>query len=186
MSQRKFKLSESSVKIFAAVGQDTAWNRSVSDSQQWVSGNQEIQHDRGNIGLVRRSDGENAEKNTPATGIADLCHLQNPEEGFDVLFCIFFPFSKFFTSLLYLQVVCQQPVSNMWDGPLPLSILQPLESSIPVPMAGQCGRQKTRFPSSSDEERNTEVSLWIATGLRFAIFGSPVALHWPFLDTCLT
>lgn len=111
MSQRKFELSETSVKIFAAVGQDTAWNRSVSDRQQWVSGNQEIQHDWGNIGLVRRSDGENAEKNTPATGIADLCHLQNPEEDFDVLFYIFFSHSANFSRACF---TCRLFARSLW------------------------------------------------------------------------
>lgn len=71
----------------------------------------------------------------------------------------FFPFSKLLTSLLYLQVACQHPASGMLDGRLPVSVSQPLESSAPVLMAGQRGSQKTRFPSSSGEERSTEVSL---------------------------
>lgn len=89
MSQRKFRLAKTSVRIFPAAGQDTAWNSPLSDRQQRVSGNQEIQHGWGNIELVRRSGGENAEKNTPAAGIADLCHLQHPQEGFGVGFYFF-------------------------------------------------------------------------------------------------
>lgn len=89
MSQKKFRLAKTSVRIFPAARQDTAWNSPLSDRQQRVSGNQEIQHGWGNIELVRRSGGENAEKNTPAAGIADLCHLQHPEEGFGVGFYFF-------------------------------------------------------------------------------------------------
>lgn len=106
----------------------------------------------GNIQLVRRSGGENAEKNTPATKIADLRHLQHPEEGFSV----------FFLSLqqtahkpalpgVCLPALCQQHPG--WT--LPARNSQPLES--PVLMVGQC--QPENQVSIVLWGRNTEISL---------------------------
>lgn len=107
----------------------------------------EPRNSAGNIELVRRSGGENAEKNTPATQIADLCHLQHPEEGFSVFF-LSLQQTAHKPALLgvCLPALCQQHPG--WT--LPASISKPLES--PVPRAGQSVSQKTRFPSCSGEE----------------------------------
>lgn len=56
----------------------------------------------------------------------------------------YFSFSKLFRSLLYLN--------DIPDRQLLVSIQKPLESSIPVPIDGQCGNQKAKFPLSFGEE----------------------------------
>lgn len=123
----------------------------------------------GNIELVRRSSGESAEKNTPATKIADLCHLQHPEEGFSMVF-LSLQQTAHKPALLgvCLPALCQQHPG--WT--LPVSNSQPLES--PVLMAEQC--QPEKQVSVLLWGRNTEFSL---NGPLFGKFGSPMVLIWP-------
>lgn len=106
----------------------------------------------GNIELVRRSGGENTEKNTPATKIADLCNLQHPEEGFSMVFLSLQQTAQKSALLVFcLSALCQQYPG--WT--LPARNSQPLES--PVLMAEQC--QPEKQVSILLWGRNTEVSL---------------------------
>lgn len=159
MSQRKFRLVKASVRIFPAVGQDTAWNSPLSDRQQWGSGKpRNTAWPRKYWTCKEKRWRKCWEKHTCYSN----CWAVSFATSWGRFGCglVFFFFHS--ANCLWVCSTCRLP--PRLDGHLPVSISQPLKSSTPVPMAGQRGSQKTRFPSSFGEARNAEVSLWIATG----------------------
>lgn len=176
MSQRKFRLAKASVRIFPAVGQDTAWNSPLSDRQQWGSGKPRNTAWLRKYWTCKEKQWRKCwEKHTCYSNCWAVSFATSwGRFGFGFWF-VFFWF--FFHSANCLWVCFTWRLPTRLDEHLPVSISQLLESSAPVLMAGQRGSQKTRFPSSFGEARNSEVSLWIATGPHLGIFESPMVLH---------